>query len=303
MAPNLVKLVVLTGAMSLLAACEEGFQLPGADTPPAAGGEETAAPEVSRTTRLVERDVEAPEVFQKSEAGLWDGRPSLGGVWVAHSDVKDPERVIIRNEVNQKFVIGALFRRERDNPGPRLQVSSDAAEALGLLAGQPIRLNVTALRREEVAETPPPAPAATAIEKPEEIEALSLDSPPAATPAAPSGGGAIAAAATAALATPPSAVAPAAPTPARAVAPKPPRASGLKDPFIQIGIFSVEGNANNTATALRGAGMIPTVREQSTRGKTFFRVIVGPATTSSERDALLGKVKELGFNDAYFTSD
>ena len=38
------------------------------------------------------------------------------------------------------------------------QVSSDAAEALGLLAGQPVELNVTALRREEVAETPADAP-------------------------------------------------------------------------------------------------------------------------------------------------
>jgi hypothetical protein len=33
---------------------------------------------------LAERDVEAPEVFDVTDAGLWDGRPSLGGVWVAH---------------------------------------------------------------------------------------------------------------------------------------------------------------------------------------------------------------------------
>ena len=84
---------------------------------------------------LVERDIEAPEVFSVNEAGLWDGRPSLGGVWVAHPTVTDPERVIIRNTANDKFVIGALFRRELENPGPALQVSSDAAEALGLLAG------------------------------------------------------------------------------------------------------------------------------------------------------------------------
>ncbi len=52
-------------------------------------------------------------------------------------------------------VTGALFRRERENPGPRLQLSSDAAEALGILAGQPTEIKVTALRREsDVAETP-----------------------------------------------------------------------------------------------------------------------------------------------------
>ena len=81
------------------------------------------------------RVVEAPEIFDVSETGLWDGRPSLGGVWVAHPDVTEPERVIIRNESNSKFVIGALFRRERENPGPRIQVSSDAATELGVLAG------------------------------------------------------------------------------------------------------------------------------------------------------------------------
>jgi hypothetical protein len=63
-------------------------------------------------------DVEAPEVFDITDAGLWDGRPSLGGVWVAHPDATDPERVMIRNTETGSFVIGALFRRERENPGP-----------------------------------------------------------------------------------------------------------------------------------------------------------------------------------------
>ncbi len=116
-------------------------------------------PGASRSVQIVERDVEAPEVFQLTDQALWDGRPSLGGVWVAHSEVTDPERVIIRNDETGDFVIGALFRRERENPGPRLQVSSDAASALGLLAGQPARLNVTALRRQEV-EPPAPDPVA-----------------------------------------------------------------------------------------------------------------------------------------------
>lgn len=109
------------------------------------------------------RDIEAPELFQSTEAALWDGRPSLGGLWVASPDAKDPERVVIVNTENGKSVTGALFRRERDNPGPRLQLSSDAAEALGVLAGQPVTLKVTALRREEEAQaTAPVAPPAKA---------------------------------------------------------------------------------------------------------------------------------------------
>lgn len=112
-------------------------------------GEQAIVGEAATSVKLVDRDVEAPEVFQTNDTALWDGRPSLGGVWVASPDAVNPERVILRNEVNGKFVIGALFRRERDNPGPKLQISSDAADALGMLAGQPSKLNVTALRRQE----------------------------------------------------------------------------------------------------------------------------------------------------------
>ena len=106
---------------------------------PGAGAAEVAAPGG--------RDIEAPQVFETTEAGLWDGRPSLGGIWVAHPDVTDPERVLIRNRATGRSVTGALFKRERESPGPTLQVSSEAAEALGMLAGQPAELSVVALRR------------------------------------------------------------------------------------------------------------------------------------------------------------
>src|SRR5699024_8673681 len=63
-------------------------------------------------------DIDAPELFARTETGLWDGRPSLGGIWIAHPDVNDPQRVRIRNQSNQKTIVGALFRRERALPGP-----------------------------------------------------------------------------------------------------------------------------------------------------------------------------------------
>jgi len=143
------KLAFLAAALAL-SGCLEGAA-------PKDGG--TAAATAPKPVRLVDRDVEAPAVFQVTDTALWDGRPSLGGVWVASPDTVDPERVIMRNPANGKSVIGALFKRERDNPGPTLQISSDAAEALGLLAGQPAAIEVTALRREEVAEEPAAAPA------------------------------------------------------------------------------------------------------------------------------------------------
>jgi hypothetical protein len=132
-------------AMLTLAACDDGFR-------PFGGNATGDGPAPIGATRLVERDVEAPEIFQVTEEGLWDGRPSLGGVWVAHPTADDPERVIIRNDENGRFVIGALFRREHDSPGPALMISSDAAAALNILAGDPTPVQVTALRREEQAD-------------------------------------------------------------------------------------------------------------------------------------------------------
>lgn len=272
--------LALCGAFAV-ASCEEGASpfggTQGGDVPANAPGQ----------TRLVDRDVEAPEVFQVSADGLWDGRPSLGGVWVAFRDVQDPERVIIRNEANGKFVIGALFRREREAPGPPFQVSSDAAEALGMLAGAPASLNVTALRKQEVPiadETPAatedaPAIEEIALEAIEGAEAAVASPAPAASGPAPS------------VATPTPAPAPAAP---------PQQASSLDEPYIQIGLFSVQKNAENTGQALRTQGIVPIIEKQTSRGKTYWRVIVGPSATSGERAQLLRKVKELGFNDAYF---
>jgi len=270
--------------LTLLAGCQglqdvNPFKAQPKDEITTSGNSETSV-------RLVERDVEAPDVFQVTDSGLWDGRPSLGGVWVAHPDVTDPERVIIRNTANSKFVIGALFRRERENPGPVLQVSSDAAAALGMLAGAPAQLNVTALRREAApdptAETPPDTLAS------EDIQSTSLD--PIASAAA-----AIDAAEADTANT--STVTISKPAVETAVAPS--VASTLEKPFIQIGIFSVEQNAKNTATAMRQAGMTPTVKKQKSQGKAFWRVLVGPAANKSDRSTLLKKVKKVGFDDAY----
>jgi hypothetical protein len=241
-------------------------------TPAAPAPDATAAPmpeatpvAAQRSTRLVDRDVEAPDVFQVTDQALWDGRPSLGGVWVASPDAKDPERVILRNAENGKFVIGALFKRERDNPGPKLQISSDAADALGVLAGQPVSLNVTALRREEAPEAAP-AP-----------EAPILDAAETVAPAANA---------------PVTEIAAAAIDNAQAAAPATPAAAG-GNTRVQVGIFSVEANATRAADKLAKAGIKADVRPETTQGKAFWSVI------ASGDKSILKKVKAAGFGDAY----
>lgn len=340
-----------------------------------------AGPTPIGATRLLERDVEAPEIFDVSTEGLWDGRPSLGGVWVAHPDATSPERVIVRNLETGSFVIGALFRRERENPGPEIQVSSDAAAALDILAGAPTNMQVIALRREEVADTeapvadvaapivPPEADVSPGAEALPAIAATSLDAStgaetvetasrpllrPIGSPAthtvaelprnmsaedvlagitqasfSPSTLGArrditdIAATADAAITETEVAVAapvaaPIEATPLQdtpivsaAVTPTPepvatlgrePAATALDRPFVQIGIFSVQENANNTGQTLRNAGLVPTIYDQTSNGRQFWRVVVGPAPSTEDRAAVLETVRGLGFEDAYFVT-
>ena len=288
------QILLVSAAALALGGCMEGG---GGGTRPDADGEAPA--KAQKSTRLVDRDVEAPNVFQVTEEALWDGRPSLGGVWVASPDATDPERVIMRNPANGKFVIGALFRRERDNPGPKLQISSDAAAALGMLAGAPAKLSVTALRREEAPAETPASPildsaetvagAAPAAAGPGAIDGGGVETKPLEAPkaeAATKKGGKKAAATAAAA----GAAIDAAAAPAIAPAPAPAAAGGRP---IQIGIFSVEANAKRAVDTLAKAGIPAEIRNENAQGKSFWSVIArGDAAT-------LKKIKSAGFADAY----
>ena len=230
-------------------------------------GEDTSSDAPSTVTNLVERDVEAPDVVNISEAGLWDGRPSLGGIWVAHPDAKDPEKVIIRNPQNGKFVIGALFGREREFSGPSLQLSSDAAEALGILAGQPTNVSVVALRRQSI-----PVEIPEAVKAENQVIEESLD------PIQQTAEAAIAAADT--------------------TTPKP-KPSSLRKPYLQIGIFGVEENARSAVSSMSAKGLSASMSKLTLNNKPFWRVIAGPATTTAELSAMLKTVTDAGFADAY----
>lgn len=312
------RVVLLAMVTASLAGCQSGGSpfdkkeeptaTRSADAKATEGATEASKPTSARSVKLVDRDVEAPEVFSVNDMALWDGRPSLGGVWVASPDAVDPERVILRNTANGKFVIGALFRRERDNPGPSLQISSDAAAALGLLAGQPGKISVTALRREEAPVTAPDATkpildaaetvatetldpiagaeaavaAAETTVKPKGLGLFKKKAPKSNGPVAPVVSSELPAAPAAAQAKPVTQ----APAPAQAP-------SAAKAGLIQIGIFSVEANAKRAVDTLAKSGIAATVRQESAQGKPFWSV------TASGGAETLAKVKAAGFGDAY----
>ena len=49
--------------------------------------------------------------------------------------------------------------------------------------------------------------------------------------------------------------------------------------------------------------MVPTIKSFTSKGKTFWRVVVGPALSADERGTLLAKIKKTGFTDAYAVTD
>ena len=277
------KFVVLTLSLLALSGCDEMGRFNLADGLNLRTQDEAETNGVAARQETVEQDVEVPEVFSVTAEGLWDGRPSLGGVWVAHPDVDQPERVIIRNTANGKSVVGALFRREREMPGPDLQISSDAAQALALVAGSPQELSVTALQRKEVpVETQAPDQNG-AVPPPATVTATALD--PADTSsmvetAAEGGASALE-------------------TATRQNAPASAPGGVLEEPYLQVGEFSLKWGANRALRKVRGAGIPAELREDRVDGRPQWRVVAGPAVTTQERTALLDRVRAAGFDDAY----
>ncbi|MEM9798326.1 MAG: SPOR domain-containing protein [Pseudomonadota bacterium] len=313
-------------ATALLAGCQASDLFSGAKSS-GTGSEATRAATAASGVQRIDRDIEAPEVYAATDQALWDGRPSFGGVWIAAPDVTSPERVLMRNTENGKTVVGALFKRERDNPGPVMQLSSEAAVALGVLAGAPTEIAVVALRQEEAEEPTVPAAVLPADVAPVE-EGEVLLSEEAAAPAAlpevsstPLDGAEatdVLAAATAAVEAaeaapaprvevadviPTAAVtasdvpAPAAPAPVPA--PVVEDTGPLAEPYIQVGLFSLEANAMETAGQLSKAGLLSTILSQNSGDQQAWRVVVGPAETRADRAAFIRKAWDLGFIDAY----
>ena len=210
-----------------------------------------------------ENDVEAPEIFNAEGLAYWDGQSSLGGVWITHPSIDQPTRVLIKDKYGNKSVIGAIFNRSSDKDEKRMLLSSEAAASLGIEANKNRIITVTALRALKTVKSIKNKTEITNIETgATSEEKIEKESTPSQNPTA----------------------------------------IDLTKPYIQVGIFSIEQNARNTAEVMSQLNIQPTVKKQTSRNKTFWRVIVGPADSLNERSTLLQKVKAVGFGDAYAVS-
>ena len=77
----------------------------------------------------------------------------------------------------------------------------------------------------------------------------------------------------------------------------------LTKPFIQVGIFGVENNATKTRDILFQLGVPINTFEFEIKGKPYWRVVAGPASTSQIKQNMLTTIKSAGFTDAYFVKN
>ncbi|MEM1382983.1 MAG: SPOR domain-containing protein [Pseudomonadota bacterium] len=100
---------------------------------------------------------EAPERFKASGVARWDGRGTLRGIWVAHPQAGNAQRVRIINPSTGRAADGALFRRDQRVDGPDVLISSEAAEAIGFAEGEAAEVVIVGLKPAEVLADASPA--------------------------------------------------------------------------------------------------------------------------------------------------
>jgi len=144
----------LLGVFSLLVGCADKDidaveQVTRADIP---------APKLRPKLARGGTDREMPQVFEVTNDAVWDGKPSMGNIWVEVPAAMQPERVRIRNAATGQVLTGAMLvaQIDADRVGP-MKLSSAAAKALGLGAGESAQLTVTALRKQYPEDAAPRA--------------------------------------------------------------------------------------------------------------------------------------------------
>lgn len=107
-----------------------------------------------RPDRIEAGLVESPELFSESAMALWDGKPTLKGLWVAHPDAPMALRVRMTNPRTGTQIDGALLPGT-PMAGRELLISAEAADALGLRPQVPGEIRLVAVER-QVARAPEP---------------------------------------------------------------------------------------------------------------------------------------------------
>ena len=188
---------------------------------------------------------EMPEILDISTSVFWDGEQTLGGNWISYPDVDSPERVLIKNIVNGKSIVGAIFQQSKKMKSRSAQISSDAAKSLKINKNEQTKVQIIAIKKAESTASN------KKVDEPTQAEQVKLD-------------------------------------------------TKLAKPFIQVGIFGIQDNAANTKDRMLQLSLPIKILDFQIKGKPYWRVVAGPATSSESRNKMLKVVRSAGFTDAYF---
>ena len=303
MTPRSISLVLFGSCTFWLAGCEDiGLSLPSsnADRQPA-----------PINTRVLSGEIERADIFVDSGNAVWDGRPTLGGKWVASTKTQDLERVRITRTDTGQSIEGALFRIEPGTPGPSIVMSSDAARELGFVAGTPTPIEVVALRQ-KAAETPPASAAVASEAEAETVvettELAPLDSeatvPSIAPQATPRGSTSALAPVTSQVPTARSgSTTTQSGTPSLAepsVQPSP-VAKNISEPVLQIAEFKTEPEADLALAKLAAQGLDAQKRVRRVVLAKRWIVFTGPFDTSVDLINARKAAAGAGFTEAFVT--
>jgi cell division septation protein DedD len=223
---------------------------------------------------------------------LWDGLPSMGGVWAAHPGIGRSMVVEAVNlDTGRSMRLPALRLNQR--PGrPVIQLSAEAALALGMAPGRLTMVRLTGLRAKPASPAPgavetfviaAPAPA-PAIRPDIAATAATGVVPPADAPPRDAG--------TLAALSPGNA-----PTPAQRPATRVAMVPSSAAPYVQVGAFSQPSNAGTAAALLRARGLTVV---QIPAGR-LSRVLLGPFDDMFAARRARDLAVQIGFADAYLT--
>ncbi len=207
-----------------------------------------------------------PSAFHAADLAQWDGARTLPGIWIAHPMAETARRVRLTNGETGAQVDAAMFRRDPNLSGPRIIVSSEAAERLGLMPGHatPVTIEGLAYRVDTEAAAVVAGAAAESVPTPAEVLAEAIAAEPGASAPAPDGAGDI--------------------------------TDGRH--FIQAGVFGQPEIAARLVEKLRAADLPASELPLTLGERQLTRVLVGPYRTIAERDSALETVRKLSPADA-----
>jgi hypothetical protein len=133
-----------------------------------------------------------PGAFHATDIALWDGARTLPGIWISHPMAQTARRVRVTNGETGSQIDAAMFRRDPTLSGPRIVISSEAAEQLDLAPGHgtPITIEGLAYRLDAEAAAAEAARAEPAPEEAPPVAGIPVPLPkprPGAPAPAPSG--------------------------------------------------------------------------------------------------------------------